>query len=100
MYKGYASDILKVAIPNIEKMIENFATLSESETGESYDGLASYDYSNDNGFFQSLMNSALGELREAIMSMNVDAIDAAIQKIRDIASNNNVVSDEVAEENE
>jgi hypothetical protein len=75
------------------QMIESFAT-------EDYPGMSLYDYSVDPAPYLSMMNTALGELKSAILSSDSKKINEAIEKIKNIASNNGIFSDEDVDKNE
>lgn len=93
MYKAYATNILKTAIPVIESMIKSYAL-------EDFPGMSKYDYSVDSDPYLSLMNAALGELKDAIITTNSQKIDEAIDKLKKIASNDGIFSEEDVENNE
>ena len=93
MYKAHVSGILNVAIPSIEKMIEAFAI-------EDFPGMSLYDYSVDPEPYLSLMRTALGELKDAIILADSAKIDSSIERIKAIASNDGIFSEEDVEKNE
>lgn len=93
MYKAYATNILKTAIPIIESLIKSYAL-------EDFPGMSKYDYSVDSDPYLSLMNAALGELKDAIITANSQKIDEAIDKLKKIASNDGIFSEEDVENNE